>query len=353
PAPTPRSSWRRASWSTCVAASPGSRRTPRRCCGSAAGRRLHPTSPTSPTSPSMPARGRAPRAGRAPPTAARATGPTARPTRTTAPRRTRRPRAAPRRVPQLPRPGDSRDAPPGAVAPPDGETDDRDRRDRRTAALAHLRASGLPDPGGALPRHHPAAAGRGGAAHRDPSLEHPDPRGRRRHHRHRGARVRARRPARLRDRGRLRPRAQGREAARRAGGADLRPAAHPWGRGGDAGPRPTFGRRRAQCNAHGRTRRPRGPRPAAGHGDHDDLADRGLIPPGPDAPWATAPCARGDPRVDWTSQPGGVHVAGTGVPALEGLRPDGRTAQRAVARRLDAPFAVVGPAPRPFAAVLL
>src|SRR5699024_7064777 len=102
-----------------------------------------------------------------------------------------------------------------------------------------------------------------------------------------------------------------------------------------------------------RTRRPRGPRPAAGHGDHDDLADRGLIPPGPDAPWATAPCPRGDPRVDWTSQPGGVHVAGTGVPALEGLRPDGRTAQRAVARRLDAPFAVVGPAPRPFAAVLL
>src|SRR5699024_11010157 len=87
----------------------------------------------------------------------------------------------------------------------------------------HLRASGLPDPGGALPRHHPAAAGRGGAAHRDPSLEHPDPRGRRRHHRHRGARVRARRPARLRDRGRLRPRAQGREAARRAGGADYGP----------------------------------------------------------------------------------------------------------------------------------
>src|SRR5699024_5889164 len=142
-----------------------------------------------------------------------------------------------------------------------------------------------------------------------------------------------------------------------AGGCSLadgrRPAGHRWDRGGHAGARPTFRRRRARCHVPHRTRRPRGPRPAAGHGDHDDLADRGLIPPGPDAPWATAPCPRGDPRVDWTSQPGGVHVAGTGVPALEGLRPDGRTAQRAVARRLDAPFAVVGPAPRPFAAVLL
>src|SRR5699024_12178140 len=61
---------------------------------------------------------------------------------------------------------------------------------------------------------------------------------------------------------------------------------------------------------------------------------------------------RGDPRVDWSPQPGGVHAAGASVPALEGLRPDRRPAQRA-ARRLDAPVPVAGPAPQPLAAVVL
>src|SRR5699024_11875684 len=105
--------------------------------------------------PTTPARRRPPRAGGTPPATSRTTRVPAGPARG--------PRTAPRQAPHRPPRVGSRAAPPGAVAPPNEDTDDRRRRDRRAAALAHLRAPRLPDPGSALPRHHPAAAGRGGA----------------------------------------------------------------------------------------------------------------------------------------------------------------------------------------------
>src|SRR5690606_2130561 len=105
-------------------------------------------------------------------------------------------------------PAPSPAAPPVALAAArpeerDDRADPHEGRDRRAVHHPHRGVPRLPDPGGAVPGHHPAAARCHRPAHRHPALGLRPPREHRVHRRHGGAWLRARRTAGLRARRRL------------------------------------------------------------------------------------------------------------------------------------------------------